>query len=190
MTPKNKKISLVLVVLAGVLFAIFLLNQFFPRVEKRTLVSDEARRRGPCPGETKRIDGNGKSYQLLPNWYSCHEVARGDLVYLRFSDQLAPVVKTVYGVPGDHFKLLPDKDHQAWNIEINDKLLVTGDDKKPHFFGQKVPTLLNLYEKTQKGTLQPKNFIVFSENSPGDADSGTLGVVNVDDFIGKVEVIP
>jgi hypothetical protein len=161
-----------------------------------SLVSEDQRRNGSCPGVTQTLDVKdsfmpkhfplGAKFKLLANWYACHEVERGDQIYLRYSFKFDPVIRTVYGVPGDKFEIFKDPIHAAWNISINGARMEDAPNFL-HFFGNENPPLLSLYVKSGKGVLEPKNYIVFSETSPGAFDSGTLGLVNVDDFLGKAE---
>ena len=187
---KNIIISLLcLIILIGVALYYLKLNSE-PKSASTTFVSEEIRRHGPCPGKAETIKSEeGKTYQLLPNWYACHEVGRGDSIYLKYSDRFPPVIKIAYGIPGDRFNLERDKEHEAWNIKINHEW-VTDPNGVNHFFGGKAPPVLALFEKSLKGVLGAKNCIVFSEVSPGSADSGRLGVVNSDDFLGKIEANP
>ena len=143
---------------------------------------------GPCPGVTEVLKAQDKkTYNILHNFYSCNPVKRGDLIYLKFSEQLPAVIRTVYGIPGDSFALVFDKENNNWNLKINDEL-VLDPEKTVHFFGGKSRPVLGLYEKSLKNHLPAKNFIVFSDQSPGHQDSSILGVVNVEDFVGKVEL--
>jgi hypothetical protein len=184
----------------GILFLSFILIMSLKqtlRPTSVTLQSEEQRRNGPCPGETKTIamkDAQmpklfpvGSQFRVLTNWYSCHQVERGDLIYLRYSFKLDSVVRKVYGIPGDKFEVIKDTVHKAWGLSINGER-VSDPDGASHFFGNENPPLLSLYtSKGNKGTLGSKNYIVFSEKSPSASDSGTLGLVNSDDFLGKIE---
>jgi hypothetical protein len=184
----------------GILFLCFILFMSLKRTLKPTvvnLVSEEERRGGACPGPTEtpvmketlmpKHFPAGSKFNVLPNWYSCHPVERGDTIYLRYSFKLDSVVRIVYGVPGDKFQVIKDSANKAWGVSINGERVQDADGKS-HFFGNENAPLLSLYTaKDNKGTLGPKNFIVFSESSPSNADSGTLGLVSVDDFLGKVQ---
>jgi hypothetical protein len=177
-----------------ILLVLSILNKTL-KPETVTLVSENARRNGPCPGSTETLDTKdpfmpthfpaGSQFKVIGNWYACHEVQQGDFVYLQYSFKFPPVVRTVYGIPGDHFQISKNSGHHGWNISINGKLL-NDVDNQPHYFGNDVSPLLNLYTQANHGLLGPKTYIVFSETSPGGFDSGTLGVVNSDDFLGKV----
>ncbi|MBC7397995.1 MAG: hypothetical protein H7333_11180 [Bdellovibrionales bacterium] len=194
----NKKITLGVLALAIAILAVILMRSANKGGEDagNTFVDEQKRMSGPCPGTTEIIEMKdsampksmpvGKKFKLLPNWYTCHEVKQGDLVYFRFSSSIDPVVRKVAGVPGKDFKLIQNKKDKNWNIEIDGDLL-KDPGKDAHFFGSEHQTLIGLYEKSNKGKLMPRNYLVFSEESPGEKDSGTLGVVNSDDFLGKVE---
>jgi len=152
----------------------------------------------PCPGKEKTIKMNdnymigavefGQELKLIPNWYWCHPAGRGDLVLLRFAPNLEPVVRRIYAVAGDEFQVTYNKMQGAWNIEVNhQKLKLNGQD---YFFGansEQTPPLLKLLESSRKGVLLDREIIVFSSRPPGNRDSGTLGVVNLNDVIGKIE---
>lgn len=44
-------------------------------------------------------------------------------------------------------------------------------------------------EKSRDGTLLDREIIISSEVSPGNRDSGTLGVANLNNVVGKVELL-
>ena len=155
---------------------------------------------GPCPGETKNqkmtdvymrgVLEQNQVYKLATNWYWCNPVEREDLVLLKFSQSLDPVVRSVYGIPRDKFKVVFNKKQSAWNVEINGDLVEFNG--QPYYFGSgdpKLPPPLKLLEGSRKGLLLDREIIVFSSFPPGDRDSGTLGVVNLNDALGKVILI-
>lgn len=144
----------VLAILAGI--AAFLLVPHWSRHEPSTLVSDEARIHGACPGETRTLEmtdahmprsfPRGSKFRLVWNWYVCHPAERGDFVYYRYSFTTDPVVRRVVAVPGDRFSASRDETHLGWNVSVNGSL-VTDDGGTPHFFGAKAEPVLALYEK-------------------------------------------
>ncbi len=155
---------------------------------------------GPCPGETKSLKMNdvymrgileeGQDFNLIMNWYWCNPVKNGDLVYLKFAQGLEPVVRKVYGIPDDEFKVIFNKHQKAWNVQIGEELVMHKD--QPYAFGTndpKIPPPLKLLENSRDGVLLDREIIVFSAFPPGDRDSGTLGVVHLNDVIGKVELV-
>lgn len=150
---------------------------------------------GPCPGpdeKRKMTDGfmkgileKDQEYTLATNWYWCNQLERNDLVLLKFAPGLDPVVRRAIGIPGDKFQVTFDKKNKNWNLKINGKLIMS--EEKPYFFGAEMPPPLKLLEESRKGVLQNREFIMLSTFPPGDADSGRLGVVNLNDALGKVK---
>ncbi len=151
---------------------------------------------GPCPGETITAEMQdaymhglieaGEEFQVVLNWYACHPVEIGDLVYYKLANDLPPVVKVVRARGGDHFKITKDKHRQAWNLEVNGDLVMAGE--KPYFFGSAGKPTLSLYEKPREGVLGPSELIVLSNLPPGQNDSGILGLTEVDSVLGKVQL--
>lgn len=127
----------------------------------------------------------GEKLKLIRGWYECHPALVGDFVYYRFSQSFAPVARVVRAAAGDKFELVRDSTRPAWNIQINGSLLKLNE--LPYFFGTEVPPLLSLYQKSRANGLNPGEVLVFSGRLPSYSDSGDLGVVNVADFVGKIE---
>lgn len=150
--------------------------------------------KGKCPGETTTetmaddmmagIIEKDKEYKLVHSYYWCNQVERGDIVSLQFSSQLDPVVRKVYGIPGDKFEVSFNKKQNAWNIEINGDLIEM--DGQPYYFGGKMPPPLKMLEKSRSGILGDREIILFGNKSQGFADSAVLGVVHLNDVVGKV----
>jgi hypothetical protein len=90
----------------------------------------------------------------------------------------------VAGAPGDSFKLVKAANNNSWNIEINGELYMAGD--KPYHFGSASPPALKLYQDSRDGRLDQGSVLLFSRVPPGDQDSGTLGVISVEDIVGVV----
>ena len=130
-----------------------------------------------------RLEKNTE-YQALADWHSCHRLVRGDLVLYQVSKSHDPVVRLVAGIPGDTFKLVKDQNGNSWNIEINGEMLMEGG--KPYHFGSANPPALKLYQDAQKGVLDKSAVLIFSTKSPGDQDSGSLGVLSTLDIVGLV----
>jgi len=126
----------------------------------------------------------GDKVKALMNWYGCHKVETGDLVLYRYSTNQEPVIRIARATPGDRFKLVKAKDRDAWNIEVNGDLVEA--EGKPYFFGTDQVPPLGLYEKANRGILQPNHAIILSAFPPGYQDSGLFGVVSIDDLIAKV----
>lgn len=128
----------------------------------------------------------GVPYTILKNFYACHPVESGDVVYYRYSANFPPVPRIVRGIPGDRFKILKDASRNAWNIQVNSRTLMFN--RKPYFFGIEAPPTLAVYEKTFNGVLPQNVFILFSNVPPGELDSANFGVMSLGDLVGKVDV--
>jgi len=149
---------------------------------------------GPCPGKTltkkmqdvylRGILEKDEEYQLIQDWYWCNEVKRGEVILFKYSDQQPPVVRKVYGVPGDKFEVIFDEDMNAWKVKIAGKIHMHGD--KPFTFGGEEKPVLKLLEESRNGVLGPREIIIFASFPPGETDSSILGVVNLNDVVGKV----
>gem|GEM_PF-4144637 len=150
---------------------------------------------GPCPGKIetrKMMDGSMKGlleenmeYKLTLDYYWCNKAEKGDIVLLRWAQSQEPVVRKVFGVEGDHFQVIFDKKNKNWNLKINDKWVM--DQKSPLGFGGEMPPPLKLLETSRKGVLGKRELIVFAPGAFGTHDSILLGVVNLNDVVGKVE---
>lgn len=132
----------------------------------------------------------GQKIKILTNWYACHALERGDLVYYQYSTNFDPVVKVVRAIPGDKFKVTRDKDKGAWNLAVNGEVLMDEAAQAPYYFGANPSTVLSLYEKENNGVLKDGDVIVLSNVPPGSSDSGLFGVASVSDIVGRVEAVP
>ncbi len=136
------------------------------------------------------IIGPDRKARVIKGYYSCNKPAHGDIILKSRGSSIPPIVRIMRAVPGDHFKLVQDKEHKRWNIEINEKILMSGDKNNeiPYFFGTETPPTLALYEKPRNGILGPNEVILFSKIPPGSQDSGQFGIISLSDIIGKVEL--
>ncbi len=144
--------------------------------ERETLVMQDEWMSGTLEKNTE--------FEALMDWHACHKLVRGDLVLYRVSKSHDPVVLKVAGIPGDTFKLKKDENRNSWNIEINGETLMEGG--KPYHFGSANPPALKLYQDAQKGLLDKSSVLIFSTKSPGEQDSGSLGVLSTNDIVGLV----
>ena len=113
---------------------------------------------------------------------------KGDLVLYKISKAHAPVVKIVAAVPGDEFQLLQTADKNSWNIKVNGDFYTenVGTESKPYHFGSQAPPAMKIYADAHRGKLDSTSVILLSGKSPGDQDSGSLGVLNAGDIVGIV----
>lgn len=186
-------VVLVLILSVGLIF-MKLRNKEF--VEPREILRQKFKT-GACPGPLQLLKMNdttmtgifelGQKLELLPNWYACKPIHRGESVYYQFTSTHDPVVRVVAAVPGDRFKIVENSLHQAWSIEINGELYQAGG--APYYFGRAgVRPALSLYEKN--GALGAEEVILFSNLPPGGNDSGIFGIASIDDLLGRVQAIP
>ncbi len=159
----------------------FSLGKNSPCPDKREMVMQDYYMRG--------IIEKDHRYTALINYYACNPIQKGDYVLYRFAPNVPPVVRIVRAVEGDKFELKKDKKRKAWNIFINGDLLVVGNEA--HFFGTDVAIPpLGLALASRRAGLLPGDVALFSSWAPGDLDSSIFGLANIEDIIGKVEVIP
>lgn len=125
-----------------------------------------------------------QEFKALVDWKGCHTLKKGDLVLYRISPSHDPVPREVVALGGDSFRLIKDKGGNSWNIEVNGDLRREGN--KPYHFGSANPPALRLYETSHKGVLLHGDILLFSKRSPGDQDSGSLGVLNERDLVGVI----
>lgn len=174
----------------GVICVVYVLTSSYSR--KR---SQETTGNLDCVKETSILTANdefmsgvvkkGENIKVLENFYNCNEVSRGDLAWYRFSNQIAPVVRTVRGLPGDKYTLTqtPDK-KDAWKISINGED-ITAPDGLYYIYSNSVPPL-KTYEISRGGILLADEYILLSNVSPGLSDSSNLGLIRKKDLAGKV----
>lgn len=154
-----------------------------------------------CPGQKVELEmadvymrglvEQGQRFAATLNWYSCNQPKRGDIILYRLSHKMNPVVKRIVAVPGDKIRLLKDERLGAWTIAINgaNQFYKAGRESKPYFFGTaEVTPPLGLYAEQNRGIVGPNEVLVLSSFPPGDADSGTLGAINISDIIAIVDL--
>ncbi|MCB0408095.1 MAG: hypothetical protein KDD34_07825 [Bdellovibrionales bacterium] len=126
----------------------------------------------------------GEPLKVYVGYYNCNQVQRGDLVYFRISPPIDPVVKIVYGLPGDKFEVVETDIEDQWNIKLNDSLVMSGD--KPYFIQSRHTPPLKTYQISRSGILGPGEYIILSNVPPGMSDSSNLGIVRKRAFEGRV----
>jgi hypothetical protein len=125
--------------------------------------------------------------ELLSDYYQCNPVKNGDLVYYKFSDQIAPVIRRVHGVPGNRYSLEPITEQKGqWSIQINDEKLVSGG--KPYVILSNSVPPLQTYSLSRGGVLKEDEYILLAHVSPAVSDSSNLGLVKKSEIIGKIVV--
>ncbi len=116
-----------------------------------------------------------KTYRVFENYYQCNPISRDDVVLFRYSAHQPPVPRIVRGLPGDTFAMEETEEHK-WTIAINGQK-VQGPDAHPYIIFSETTPPLKTYQDSRKGVLGPDEYILLSNQPPGHADSGNLGVI-------------
>lgn len=123
-------------------------------------------------------------FKVLLGFYSCNDVQRHDLVYFRISPPIEPVVRKVYGTPGDQFRIEETEIKNQWHLFINDRQVEV--EGAPYFIQSRHTPPLRTYEISRKGLLGDNEYIILSNVPPGMSDSSNLGLIKSTSFEGKV----
>lgn len=126
----------------------------------------------------------GDVLKVLIGYYNCNDIGEGDLVYFRISPPIEPVVKIVYGLPGDTFEVMETDIEAEWHIKINGSLVMAGD--RPYFIKSRHTPPLKTYQISRDGVLGKDEYIILSNVPPGLSDSSNLGIVKRKAFEGRV----
>lgn len=126
----------------------------------------------------------GDSYRILKGYYNCHALEREDLISLKYSSSIPPVVRRVVAVSGDSFEVIKDSQKEGWNIVVNgSKILFNG---QPFYFGnQRVPVLKH-HSDQNGGKIKDGQGIALTMVPRGSSDSSSFGLISVDMIEGKV----
>ena len=120
--------------------------------------------------------------KVYRGYYGCNMVERGDMVLFQFSKSIPPVVRIIYGLPGDKFKLTKNAADQ-WRIDINGTV-VSGSAGEYTIASNSIPPL-KTYEISRRGVLKENEYILFADQSPAISDSSNLGIITKDKIVGK-----
>lgn len=126
----------------------------------------------------------GDTLKSFIGYYNCNPVQMGDLVYFRISPPIAPVVRIVYGLPGDQFELIRGSSADQWNIKINGDLIMSGE--QPYFINSRHTPPLRTYQLARNGKLKNGEYIILSNIPPGISDSSNLGLIKKSALEGRV----
>lgn len=204
----------VLIIVGSIVLAVYIRQQDLKKTPKsQQELEDEAAMTGPeisaedvfkfdkskCPAGVailtmgdvylRGVLEKDQPFRALLNWYKCHAIRKGDLVLYRYSQHSDPVVRMVTAIPGDKFRVVKNKEMGAWNLKVNGILVRAHEAEnknRSYYFGAELPPPLGLYERANKGVLKSERVIISSSFPPGNMDSGTLGVISLEDIIGKV----
>jgi type IV secretory pathway protease TraF len=127
----------------------------------------------------------GSKIKVAMNAFACSQPKAGQFVLYQYSHNQPPVVRRVVAVEGDEFHISKSKQYQAWQIEVNGKVIQAG--AVPYTFGvlNALPNLATA-EKQRDGRLGHDEVIVLATIAPGQIDSSIFGVVNSSDLVARV----
>lgn len=130
------------------------------------------------------ILADGEPIRVDFGYYSCHTIKRSDIVIYDYAPEQSPIVKSVYGIPGDRF-LLSKLSDGYYHLFINGSLAKTsrGED---FIFDDSSKRMLALYEKDDGGIIPVGNYLLLGNSSTGTFDSSHFGLVGRIGIIGKV----
>ena len=115
--------------------------------------------------------------------YECAEIQKGDIILYNYSGNEVPLIKIVFGLPGDHFYLTQNND--SWSIVINDKA-VTNSKNETYVIDKHGYSLFALYWQDYKGMIPKDAFLLLGNRASGSLDSSRFGLVHKSTIIGKV----
>jgi len=130
------------------------------------------------------IVDEGKKVKILYGYYGCNPAQKGDVVAYNYSGNPNLIIKTVWGVPGDVFKLRMD--NGKWEIMLNNNILANSNNQ-PYLLDNGEAKMLKLYEKDYQGKIPLDTYLILGNITRGSLDSTRFGLVSKDDIAGKVE---
>jgi len=196
---KNKKLLLVLLILVVVLIFLGFKNSFFEKKPQVPFQNNkdniESLKEANCSVKTKEmiVQGDsmapliepGQTIKALFGYYNCHKVKRGDVILFKYAGNKNLIIKIVKGTPGDSFQL--EKTSVAWNLYVNNKLVVNSENKAYLLSGVRYK-MLHLYEKSYKGIIPSNAYLVLGNKTSGTLDSTRIGLIGKKNIVAKVQL--
>lgn len=114
-----------------------------------------------------------------------HVFKHGDLAVIHYAvERLNPLIKVVFGLPGDKFSFKETKD--GWNLLINGAA-AKNSTGAPYILGAKGHDMLALYEHDYHGIIPDNAYLVLGDVSKGSEDSTRFGLIARSDILGFAE---
>ena len=181
----QKKLLAALAIVAGAVFV------FWNTRSEPTPAAPRAPCENPVKTEIREVRGTsltglvepGEDVKLLVNFYDCNPILRGDIVAYQYRGNPNPIIKVVYGLPGDRFELRPL--NGGWNVAVNGGILKNSEGV-PFLLGGGEYRILSLYEHDYDGLLPGGAYLILGNLPAGSLDSSRFGFVSKNDIIGKV----
>lgn len=129
------------------------------------------------------IAEGGELLKVDYDYYSSHDVARGDIVLYQYAGHDNPLLKQVRGVPGDRFALQPAGGYSL--ILINGQPALTAEGEEFQLEGNE-QVLLGQYVEDYNGIIPGGAYLLLGNMRFGSLDSSRFGLVSQNDILGKV----
>jgi signal peptidase I len=126
------------------------------------------------PGENVRVDFE---------YYESHEIERGDLVLFDYAGNENPLLKKVFGIPGDVIDF--QREDGGITLLINSKPTVNSDGMAFSFSGLK-QKLLEQYMLDYNNKIPEDAYLLLGNLSAGTVDSSQFGFVSKKGILGKI----
>src|SRR5436190_6553097 len=123
------------------------------------------------------IVSNGDTVLVAKGYYECNEVKRNDLVIYHYGGMKIPLIKAVYGMPGDSIRV------EGEHILINGNVVLISNGT-PYVADSGALKIIKLYEQSYQGII-PKGAYLILGNRSGTTDSGRFGFAGKQDIIGR-----
>lgn len=136
-------------------------------------------------GSMTDLINQGEKVKILFGFYDCNEIARGDVVAYDYKGNSNLIIKSVKGLPGDHFKIIEDQGDAGAIIEINGET-VSNSKGEPYSLDEQEKKMIALYEKDYEGVIPPNSYLILGNLASGSIDSTRFGLVNKKEIAGKV----
>ncbi|MCB0347579.1 MAG: signal peptidase I [Bdellovibrionales bacterium] len=142
-----------------------------------------------CNTSTQQVIVNGTSMsplfkdkqelKVIKNYYSCHDIQRGDIIVFEQSGRKNLLIKSVIAIPGDKFEYKNLQIYINGKIQKNSSGVVYSIKSK----------MLSLYSKSYP-VLPKDSYLVLGDNPQGTLDASAYGLIGREQIQGKVQTQP
>lgn len=150
----------------------------------------------PVVFEKREVNGSslagfiesGAEVQIAFGYYSCNEVAVGDVVIYDDAGEPRPLIKRVQAIAGDSFALAFAEG--GVKILVNNQVLKNSNGE-PYRISTRAYELLSLYERDYGGFIPKGALLLLGNTVSGSRDSTEFGFASSRQLLGKViKVVP
>ncbi|MBP6855493.1 MAG: signal peptidase I [Candidatus Pacebacteria bacterium] len=123
----------------------------------------------------------GSLVRVQEGFYNCNPVRRGDVVAYHYAGNAAPVIKIVYGIPGDAWRV--SMSASGTTIILNEQN-VTTPAGKTFLMTSKRAQMLSMYARDYP-IIPADTYLLLGTDPWGTLDSSRFGLVHKNDLIGR-----